>query len=220
MSKIQTEGAAALPDTVAADGVTEALDTTPKTIGTEKNDWKVCVKFNKEMRELSMEEASVLAQKGLKYDTVSGDLERLRVLAKSGGKNITDFITELENQKRNAHKNDLMESCSGNSELVDRIIELEGENQADEILGLSELMSEFPEIKSKDDVPSSVLDAVEIKGGNLFDAYLRYLHQQTRQAKRHIEERGRIAKSSVGSQLGRGDTTSEINNEFIKGLWN
>ncbi len=220
MSKIQTEGAAVLPNTTATDSVTEVLDTTPKTIGTEENDGKVRVKFNKEIRELSIEEASALAQKGLKYDTVSGDLDRLRVLAKSNGKNITDFITELENQIRNAHKNDLMESCSGNSELVDRIIELEGEKQADDILGLTELLHEFPEIKSVEDIPESVLSAVEMKGGNLFDAYLRYLHQQTRQAKRHIEERARTAKSSVGSQLGRGDTASEINNEFIKGLWN
>lgn len=220
MSKVQTEGAAVLPDTADTAGVADVLDTTPKTIGTEKNDGKVRVKFNKEIRELSIEEASALAQKGLKYDTVSGELERLRNLAKSGGKNITDFITEIENQIRNAHKNDLMESCSGNSELVDRIIELEGQKDTDEILGLSELMSEFPEIKSVKDVPESVLSAVEIKGGNLFDAYLRYLHQQTRQAKRHLEERQRTEQSSLGSQIGRGDTASDTKDEFIKGLWN
>lgn len=220
MSKIQTEGAPVLPDTVDTTSVADVTDTIPENSGTEKNDWKVRVKFNKEIRELSMDEASALAQKGLKYDTVSGELERLRVLAKSNGKNITDFITELENQIRNAHKNDLMESCSGNSELVDRIIELEGGKQADEILGLTELINEFPEIKSVKDVPEAVLSTVEMKGGNLFDAYLRYLHQQKRQAKRHIEESAKTAKSSVGSQLGRDFDESVISNEFIKGLWN
>ena len=220
MSKTQIEETVVLPDTAVSEDVTEAEATTPDGIGTEKNDGKIRVKFNKEIRELSIDEASALAQKGLKYDTVSAELERLRALAVASGKNITDFITEIENQKSQAHKNALMESCSGNSELVDRIIELEGGKTADEILGLDELINEFPEIKSAEDVPKMVLEAVEIKGGNLFDAYLRYLHQQTRQAKRHLEDRNKTEQSSVGSQLGRGSTVSDANEEFIKGLWN
>ncbi len=220
MSKTQIDEAAVLPNTRESDGVTDTQDTTLENIGQDKNSQKIHVKFNKEIRELSIEEATALAQKGLKYDTVSGELERLRTLAVASGKNITDFITEIENQKSQAHKNALMESCSGNNELVEHIIELEGAKPADELLGMSELMNEFPEIKSEDDVPESVLEAVKMKGGNLFDAYLRYLHQQTRQAKRHMEQRLKTEQSSVGSQLGHGLPVSDANEEFIKGLWN
>lgn len=220
MSEQHTNDSVVLPNTTENGGVVEVTDTNPCGLDHEKNDGKIRVKFNKEIRELSTEEASVLAQKGLKFDTVSGELERLRALAKSSGKNITDFITEIENQQRNAHKNALMESCSGNSELVDRIIELEGGMATEEIMGLDELMREFPEIKSASDVPESVLEQVEIKGGNLFDAYLRYLHQQTRQAIRHLEERKKTEQSSVGSQTGSGITAADTNEEFIKGLWN
>lgn len=220
MSNTHIKETVVLPNTTETDGVAVAEDTIPSGSGTEKNGLKICVKFNKELRELSMDEASALAQKGLKYDTVKDELERLKNLAASSGKNITDFITEMENQKKNAHKNDLLESCSGNEELVNRIIELEGNSANDEVLGFSELKTEFPEIKEISDIPSEVLEETEIKGGNLFDAYLRYLHKQTRQAKRYMEQKNKTEQSSVGSQLGHGSTVSNANEEFIKGLWN
>lgn len=220
MSNSHIEDTVVLPNTTETNGVAVTEDTIPDVCGTEKNDLKICVKFNKEMRELSMDEASALAQKGLKYDTVKDELERLKKIAASSGKNITDFITEMENQKKNAHKNDLLESCSGNEELVNRIIELEGNSVNDEILGFSELRNEFPNIKEIADVPGEVLEEIEIKGGNLFDAYLRYLHKQTRQATRYMEQKNKTEQSSVGSQLGHGSTVSNANEEFIKGLWN
>lgn len=220
MSNSHIEDTVVLPNTTETNGVAVTEDTIPDVCGTEKNGLKICVKFNKEMRELSMDEASALAQKGLKYDTVKDELERLKKIAASSGKNITDFITEMENQKKNAHKNDLLESCSGNEELVNRIIELEGNSVNDEILGFSELRNEFPNIKEISDVPSEVLEEIEIKGGNLFDAYLRYLHKQTRQATRYMEQKNKTEQSSVGSQLGHGSTVSNANEEFIKGLWN
>ena len=199
--------------------VGETEDTNQSVVAPTKNDLKIRVKFNKEMRELSMDEATALAQKGLKYDFVSKELERLKKLASKGGKNITDFITELENQNKIAHKNKLLEDCLGNEELVERIIKLEGE-EIEENLGFEELQNEFPEIESVSSLPAEVLENVEIKGGNLLDAYLRYLHKQTRQAKRYMEEKIKTDQSSTGSQQGFGNTVSNTNEEFIKGLWN
>ena len=220
MSNAHIEETVVPPNTTETDGVIENKETTPEFIDTEKSDLKIRVKFNKEIRELSIDEASALAQKGLKYDTVSAEIERLKNLAKDSGKNITDFITEMENQRKNAHKNDLLESCSGNEELVERIIELEGKKPPEEILGINELIQEFPEINSVDDLPETVLETVKIKGGNLFDAYLRYLHNQKRQTERYKRESLKTEQSSVGSQLGCGSTVSDANEEFIKGLWN
>lgn len=219
MSNTNIEEKVVPPNTTDSLVVGEAEDTNQAAITPTKNDLKIRVKFNKETRELSMDEATALAQKGLKYDSVSSELERLKKIATEGGKNITDFITELENQRKIAHKNELLENCSGNQELVERIIKLEGE-ETEEILGFSELSAEFPEIKSVSDLPVDVLENVKIKGGNLFDAYLRYLHRQTRQAKRYIEEKSKTDQSSTGSQLGQGNTVSDTNEEFIKGLWN
>ncbi len=181
---------------------------------------EIRVKFNKEIRTLTPDEAVTLAQKGLKYDMVSEDLKRLKNLAGASGKNISDYITEIENQTSIAHKKALLDSCSGNSEMVEHIMQLEGAQSGNEPTGFDEILREFPEIKSLSDLPDSVLHAVEIKGGNLFDAYLRYRHQQKRQAAEQKKIQQKAEDSSVGSQKGHTGGMSDINKEFINGLWN
>ena len=53
--------------TAESENCEEILDTTPK------EDTVIPIKFNKEVRNLTVEEASVLAQKGLKFDTIQKD---------------------------------------------------------------------------------------------------------------------------------------------------
>ena len=161
----------------------EYTNETPETIGTEKVDTTppqsqenslgtVTVKFNKEIRQLSADEAAVLAQKGMKYDLVSQDLVRLKALAQNCGKNISDYLTDIENESAAARKKILLEEVGGNDEVAERIMALENAKEQ-KAVGFEELKKEFPQIKNEDDLPDEVRLKIGEKGGNYFDEYLK-----------------------------------------------
>ena len=162
LEKMGNENTTELPEKFG----TEKVDTTPP-LSQENSLGTVTVKFNKEIRELSADEAVILAQKGMKYDLVSGDLARLKSLAQNAGKNIGDYLTDIENESAAARKKILLEEIGGNTELAERIIELE--NSGEKLNGFDELQSEFPKIKSKSDLPEEVLLKVSERGGHYFD---------------------------------------------------
>ena len=213
LEKMGNENTTELPEKFG----TEKVDTTPP-LSQENSLGTVTVKFNKEIRELSADEAVILAQKGMKYDLVSGDLARLKSLAQNAGKNISDYLTDIENESAAARKKILLEEVGGNTELAERIIELE--NSGEKLNGFDELQSEFPKIKSKSDLPEEVLLKVSERGGNYFDEYLRYLHRQQKKIIAANERAQESTLTSVGSQnksVGNGVSNTSL--EFIKGLW-
>ncbi len=163
--------------------------TIPDTEPEPNEDRKVTVKFNKETRDLSYDEAVTLAQKGMKYESIEEEYSRLKSIAKAKGKGIKEYIDSLE-----------------------------GTNDGD--LGLEELRENFPEIKTAEDIPEAVLAAVQERGGNLLDAYLRYRLSEERQAKEVRIKQRQNQNISVGSQRSSNNSLNEINDEFIKGLWN
>lgn len=167
--------------------------TIPDTERALENDKTIKVKFNKEIRDLSYEEAATLAQKGMKYDSISDDISRLKALALSGGKSLKEYINSLEENQKN--------------------------NVLSEVSGIEELKENFPEIKNTEDIPESVLMAVKERGGNLLDAYLRYRLSEERQANEAKQKQQQNREISVGSQRSSNDTLNQINDEFIKGLW-
>lgn len=58
---------------------------------------KLTLQFNHESKEVSLEEAKMLAQKGMLYDTVAEDLKWLKELAKSNGyNNVNDYRKAVE----------------------------------------------------------------------------------------------------------------------------
>ena len=93
--------------------------TTPQSAA---EDITIPIKFNKEIRHISAEEAASLAQKGMKFDMISSDLERLRHMASVNGSSITDFITALEENQAQAKRLKVLEECGGNEQLADKII--------------------------------------------------------------------------------------------------
>lgn len=208
----------------------EYTNETPETIGTEKVDTTppqsqenslgtVTVKFNKEIKQLSTDEAAILAQKGMKYDLVSGDLVRLKTLAQNAGKNISDYLTDIENESAAARKKILLEEVGGNEELAERVIKLE-KSCGERLNGFSELQKEFPEIKTQDDLPDEVLLSVSERGSNYFDEYLRYLYGQQKKIIAAKAQEQESSQTSVGSQnryVGNGVSNTSL--EFIKGLW-
>ena len=188
-------------------------DTTPKS----EEPIKIPIKFNKETRNLSLEEATTLAQKGLKFESIEKEYNLLKQLALRENKSIPLYIAELDRRYNEEKKQSLTEKCGGNEEIAEHILSLENEKKAGD--GFDELTSAFPEIKSKKNLPQEVLDNAELKGTLLLDEYLRYLLSQKRNAQTVARKQREGEKSSTGSLINRRDSQTSETEEFLKGLW-
>lgn len=178
----------------------------------------VPVKFNKEIKNLKVEEASALAQKGMKFDMISNNYERIKNLAKADGVSVTDFLSTLERTQKENREKCLTEECGGNTEIAKRIIELENQNEKGADNGLSELLQKIPEITDISEIPENVIEASKVKGTLLLDEFLRYRLDLENEKKALAASQKSGASASVGSQ-----TCTAVNknaaSEFLKGLW-
>ena len=215
-----TATAAAEPTTEDA----EALGTTPDAESTEdvQQPITIPIQYNHESRELTLEEAQTLAQKGLKFDEVSPTLEKIRFLATANGKSMQEMVDALvESQDKQLYSSILAE-CDGNESIAQRLFDAEklkrqtaaesaqkeataaqekekadlAKRLADEFV---ELQREFPEMAEFSAVPKSVLDAA-VKGKNLTDAYLRYQRAESKRVSAAKATQEQAAKASAGSQ--------------------
>lgn len=205
----------AIPQVVENSNTENNTDTTPKN----SDEITIPVKFNKEVKELTLTEATELAQKGLKFELILEDYERLRDLSRNSGKSVTQFLDSIENEFKDKRRKELYEKCGGDATLADHIIDLESKNANCFSCGIQEVKKYFPEIKEESDLPDVVTQSAQLKGTLLLDEYLRYLLNQ----KRKIEETEKIQKSarnaSIGSQLNRKNSITPEAAEFLKGLW-
>ena len=194
--------------------ISHNADTTPQ--GATDN-VTVPIKFNKETKLLSLEDAASLAQKGMKLDAISGELSRLRKIAGAKGKSISEFLSALERQQIDSRKEELLSECGGNEELAERIMKLEA-NTVTEDSDLAELQQFFPAVKAVEDLPQTVVERAKMLGSNLLNEYLRY--RESERIKRRESERSlrTAAAASVGSQ-GNSGTFDTANAEFLKALW-
>ncbi|MBQ4613132.1 MAG: hypothetical protein IJB26_06290 [Clostridia bacterium] len=72
------------------------------------------------------------------------------------------------------------------------------------------LREEFPSIERPDQLPDAVLDMAAEKSISLFDAYLRFCHEERKRVEREQQRRQQAAASSAGSlQQGTVDTHPE-----------
>lgn len=185
----------------------ERPGTTPETMPNENSGQVIPIKFNKEIKEITLEEAKSLAQKGMKYDTVSEPLERIRSLAADSGKTLAEYVSFLEKQQKSAQNESQTEkkdTPAAESELIK---------------GINELLANAPEIKSIEDIPQSVLKAAKEKGGNLFDEYLRYQFEQSRKVRDALLSRENAERSAVGPISTGTPVESALSAEFLKGLF-
>ncbi len=184
---------------------------------TEK-EFTLPIKFNKELRRLSLEEATTLAQKGLKLESVERELSLLKDLAARQGKSLPDYINFLIEAYKEERKKNYLEKCGGDEELAQRL--LESEKSIPSQSGIEELSESFPNIKSAEDLPQEVLNAMELKGTKPLDEYLRYLLAQKKRERESREQHKTASTASTGSLLSRNKTETEATEEFLKGLWN
>ncbi len=195
----------------------EKNEITPQQ-STENNNLFIPVKFNKEIRNITVEEASSLSQKGLKYDAISPQWEKVRLFAKQENMSTSDFLNALEKKRTEKRIEELTQQCGGNSEMAHRILSLEG-NTEEELRGLNDFKEYFPE-KSTDSLPTEVIDRAKENNSNLLDEYLRYKARQDALKYAQEKQKRENIQSSVGSQKDSGLSRSPESHEFIRGIWN
>lgn len=194
--------------------VEEAEATTPET---SENNTFIPVKFNKEIRNLSIDEASVLAQKGLKYESIEKDYNALKELANEDKMSVPVFLSDLARRRTEEKKATLTEKCGGDEALAEHILKLEA--CADRDNGFAELKENFPHFESADSLPPQVLENSRLKGTLLLDEYLRYLLAEEKIAKAAALKQKTAEKASTGSLTNRKGVHSPETEEFLKGLW-
>lgn len=228
----------------STDSTQDAPDTTPAADEGEtvQKPVTIPIQYNHESRELTLEEAQALAQKGLKFDELTPTLEKIRFLAAANGKSLQDMVDALvESQDKQVYQA-LLEECDGNESLANRLFEAEkakrqslyedsrrqetaaAQKAKDDLAArlateFLELKAEFPELSEFSAVPGSVLD-MAVKGVNLTDAYLRYQHTESKKAAAAEASQEAAAKASAGSQAaGGGETVNPTIDAMLAGIW-
>ncbi len=174
------------------------------------------VKYNKEIKELSLEDATTLAQKGLKFTAIEKDFTALKELAQKENKSVPVFISELCDRYNEDKKKALIEECGGNEEIAQRIMDLESNQISD---GLKELTEAFPEIKSLEQLPEEVVEKSRLKGTLPLDEYLRYLLAEEKIKKSAAAKQRQSEKTTTGSLASLKGAENLEAEEFLRGLW-
>lgn len=204
---------AAQPEAAEKEETSAAEETTPSA-GKEVF---VPVKFNKEIKNLGLEDAARLAQMGLKFEAIADDYEALKNIAAKAGHSVSEYIAELSRQNDENRRQELTEECGGNEKMADYVMQLEksGEESDD----FAELTAEFPKIKSISDLPDSVVQKSELRGTKLLDEYLRYRLTEEREAASAALKQKNAENLSLGSLTDRKGGINPETVEFLKGLW-
>lgn len=200
-------------ETQAEEKGQKPLDTTPKS------DTLIPIKFNKEVKKISLEEAATLAQKGMKYDIISKDYETLKAIAAEDGKSVAEYLESLKNARRENRKNELLEKCGGDTDLAEHFLNLEQAVKREAENDFNEVKKYFPDIKDMEQLPEEVLESSRLKGSSLLDEYLRYLLSEKVKQKAAEAETERADKKSMGSLQNKNGGISPEAVEFLKGLW-
>lgn len=228
-----------------ADEAVSAPDTTPDAHTAEdvQQPITIPIRYNHESRELSMEEAQALAQKGLKFDELSPTLEKIRFLAAANGRSVPEMVDALvESQDKQLYQSILSE-CDGNESVAQRLFEAEkakrqslyedsqkqaaaaqekekadlAKRLADDFL---ELKAEFPQMTEFSAVPKAVLDTAVRRGISLTDAFLRYQHAENKKVSAAKAAQEQAQKASAGSQAENGGETSNPTiDAMLAGVW-
>ena len=175
------------------------------------------IKFNKEIRNITLDEAATLAQKGLKFDIIAEDYNTLKALATQNQKSVSEFLLTLQKNQQETRKKELAEQCGGNCEMAEYVLKLEEPKQ--DHLGFAELQSAFPNISSIEDLPEEVVERATLNGRLLLDEYLRYQLANKQMSENVAAAQKQAEEASIGSQRDRRGGLNPETEEFIKGLW-
>lgn len=207
----------------------------------------VRVKFNKQHREYTVEEAAPLVQKGLLFEKFEPHYEKLKFMASTTGQGVAELIDTLMESNENALYEKILDEVGGNEKVAKQLheyqkaerkrkfdelvaqeverekqeaaLEAEAENSrlAQEFIELKKEVGKFNEFK---DVPDAVLSLAAKKKISLLDAYLRYERSETKKAEAAKAKQAEAAKSSTGSLSDSpADSDASMFAEISKGVW-
>ncbi len=175
----------------------DAAETTHAQGGEGAVPQTITVKYNGEERQISLEEAVVLAQKGMNYDHVVAERD-------------SKYKRELDVLERYA-------AMSGMSrdEYVRRLEEEEAASASGEDWrGMQELYSVYPELRQQG-VPAEVSDAIRA-GENPLRAYQNHRISELTRELENQERIERVRARAIGSV--RGDATERVRDAFLEGF--
>ena len=165
------------------------------------------VKFNKQLRRLSLSEARDFAEKGMKYDSLIPVLNRLKELSPDGSMSLSQLADHLfeEKEKRASDAQEAEELFGRQNRLTAQFIELK---------------TKFPEIGGIRDVPKSVIEQSLNGEIPLYYAYLGYRHEQEQKARLAEQSSEKAKAATAGNLKDAPDTLSspEIA-AMLKGIW-
>ncbi len=208
----------------------------------EPKELKIPIKYNKQHIELSVEQASELAQKGMKFDDMRSVMDKLSYLSASTGKSTQRLIDDLFDEKEKELSDRVREMAGDDEALFSKLLEYEHSKHQkayEKVLGKQsdiedfnrnaeneriaeqfiELSKEFPEIEKVSAVPKQTFEIALKNNISLFDAHLRYKHYEDAKIKRAEKEQEFAALSSAGSQQSSAISTDNVQDALIKGIW-
>lgn len=208
------------PETISEpqETVTDKAEVSGESLETEE-EILIPVKFNKEVKNLTAAQAAELAQKGMKFEMISSDFNRLKELAKRQNLSVGAYVERLEKDLFEARKAQLMQKCGGDEELAAHIMELEQGKAGEDIYGFDELKEYFPEVERLSDLPDEVVESASIRGRSVLDEYLRYKLRCERASANAMAQMKAAGRASVGSQRQATAKENAVNSEFLRGLW-
>ncbi len=87
------------------------------------------------------------------------------------------------------------------------------------IESFKEVAENFPNIKSIEELPESVIENAKNSKRALLDEFLRYRLSQEKAVKENISAQENAKNSSIGSQLNKSKGENPEAAEFLRGLW-
>ena len=207
----------------------------------ESNEPLLTVRYNHSDRALSMAEAKELAQKGLKFDSMSEMLNDISYLAAIQDKTPAELIKGYIEAGESLKRRELTDKYGEDNEAVEVLMEkFKNENQqkftaAKETLKQKEeaaeqdlnrriaddflkMKADFPEVTDYASLPAEVKRQA-VNGTPLKFAYLEYKYAQEKAATAAKEQAAAAAKKSAGS-MATGEGGNSAENALLRGLWN
>lgn len=196
------------------------------------------IKYLKENKALTRDEAKNFAEIGMHYSDVRETLERVAAIK---GMSVQDFVTSIETEQDEAYRRELAERFGNDEETINIMMEhyqngkqgkidaaknkrLQDEAAAEQNINTRlanefiELQKEFPELKEFANLPESVRRAAA-EGKDLTHAYLLHQHRENKKIAEAKASEAKAAASSAGSMATSGDAVDNSTSALMKGLW-
>ena len=202
----------------------------------------ITVRYNKQDRGLTRQEAITLAQKGLKYDSMNEMLNDIKYLAAIQDKTPAELIKSYIEAGENIKRQELVDRYGEDNEVIEVLMEKFRTENQQKFSAVKETIKQKEEAAERDlnmrlaeefqnmkayfteltDYASLPLDVkrAAVNGTPLKYAYLEYKYAQEKLAAAAKSQAEQAAKKSTGSMASsESDHKTEAETRFLNALW-